>query len=261
MLVAGVDIGAATAKAAIVKDNEMISFTIMPTGADVVKVAKKVLNDAAEKKGLSPKEIDYTVATGYGRISVPFADKAITEISCHARGAHWFIPETKMIIDIGGQDSKAIAVNDKGEVADFVMNDKCAAGTGRFFEVMATVLELSLEEFGLLSLKSKNPCKISSICTIFAESEVISLRAEKKLSEDIIAGLHRSAAKRIVSMASQTGFYNPIVFTGGVAKNIGMRKALEEELQHQMLIPDEPQIAGALGAALFAQEMVMQKKK
>jgi predicted CoA-substrate-specific enzyme activase len=253
MAVAGVDIGAVSAKAVVIADNQIISYSILPTGSDVVKVAKKVLQESLKKAGLKEKDLEHIVATGYGRISVPFADEKMTEISCHAKGASWLIPETRMVIDIGGQDSKAIRVDESGTVTGFAMNDKCAAGTGRFLEVMARALELPIDKFGRLSLKSKNPCSISSICTVFAETEVISLRAEKKAVEDIIAGIHRAVAKRIVSMATPIGIVSPITMTGGVAKNVGQRKALEEELGTKLLIPKEPQIVGALGAALFAQ--------
>jgi predicted CoA-substrate-specific enzyme activase len=254
MAVAGVDIGAIAAKAVILEDNQIRGYAIAPTGYDVAMAAKKVLQESLKKAGLKEKDLEHIVATGYGRISVPFADEKMTEISCHAKGASWLIPETRMVIDIGGQDSKAIRVDESGTVTGFAMNDKCAAGTGRFLEVMARALELPIDKFGRLSLKSKNPCSISSICTVFAETEVISLRAEKKAVEDIIAGIHRAVAKRIVSMATPIGIVSPITMTGGVAKNVGQRKALEEELGVKLIVPKEPQIVGALGAALFAQK-------
>ena len=253
MAVAGVDIGAIAAKAVILEDNHILGYAISPTGSDVVMAANKVLKDSLKKAGLTEKDLEHIVATGYGRISVPFADEKMTEISCHAKGAIWLIPETRMVIDIGGQDSKAIKCDERGNVISFAMNDKCAAGTGRFLEVMARALELPIDKFGRLSLKSKSPCGISSICTVFAESEVISLRAEKKDVEDIIAGIHKAVAKRIVTMATPIGIVSPITMTGGVAKNVGQRKALEEELGTKLIVPKEPQIVGALGAALFAQ--------
>ena len=253
MLVAGIDVGAATAKTVILNERGVIvGSSIAPTGPNVVEIAKKVFRVSLDKAGVSADRVGRIVATGYGRNSVDFADQAVTEITCHAKGAAHVIPETKMIIDIGGQDSKAIRVSEEGTVSDFVMNDKCAAGTGRFFEVMAGVLELSLEELGFVSLTAESVCKISSICTVFAESEVISLRAERQRVEDIIAGIHSSCAKRICAMASQIGITSPVVFTGGVAKNKGMQKALEEEFNTQLIIPEEPQLMGALGAALIA---------
>lgn len=254
MIFAGVDIGSVSAKSVIFSDNQILGYSILPTGRDVEEVAKRVLDESLNAANLKENDIDRIIATGYGRISVSFAHGQMTELSCHARGASWLIPETRMVIDIGGQDSKAIKISEDGNIISFVMNDKCAAGTGRFLEVMAQALEMTLDEFSNLSLKSKNPCEISSICTVFAESEVISLRAEKKPIEDIIAGIHRSAAKRIVAMSTPMGIVKPITMTGGVAKNLGQRKALEQELGTKLMIPKEPQIVGALGAALFAQK-------
>ena len=255
MVVAGIDIGAATAKAVLLNSSGILSKAIFQTGSDVVKIAKKVTQSALTQVHLDWDDLGYVLATGYGRISVSFANTTLTEISCHARGAKWLFPEVEMVIDIGGQDSKAIVVSPKGGVSDFVMNDKCAAGTGRFLEVMANVLEMTLEDFCALALKSRSPCQISSVCTIFAESEVISLRAQRNSVEDIVAGIHKASAKRIGNMASRLGTYSNIVFTGGVAKNKGMKKALENELGVTLIIPEEPQLVGALGAALHALEM------
>ncbi len=249
---AGVDIGSVSAKSVIISDNEILGYSILPTGADVEDVARRVLNESLKKAGLTESDLERIIATGYGRISVPFADDKMTEISCHAKGASWFLPETQTVIDIGGQDSKVIKLGENGTVISFVMNDKCAAGTGRFLEVMSRALELSMDEFANLSLKSLKPCDINSICTVFAESEVISLRAEKKPVQDIIAGIHKSVAKRILAMSTQIGILRPITMTGGVAKNLGQKKALEDTLGFKLLTPKEPQIVGALGAALFA---------
>jgi predicted CoA-substrate-specific enzyme activase len=251
---AGVDIGAATAKAVILNNSKIISYAVMSTGPNVPRIAESVLGKVLEEKGLSKQDLNNIVATGYGRMSVPFLAKSITEIACHAKGAHYILPEIRMVIDIGGQDSKAIRLDEEGNVTDFVMNDKCAAGTGRFLEVIARVLDLKMDELGPISIKSKEPCKISSVCTVFAESEVISLRAVKESTENIIAGIHNAIAKRISSMASKIGFDPPIAFTGGVAKNSGVIKALEVEIGKELFIPEEPQIIGALGAALFARD-------
>jgi len=251
MLVAGVDIGGATAKAVIIKDHKIISYFLSQTGPDVARIAKHVIDEAAKKVFISFDDLEYIGATGYGRISVPFAGKSITEISCHAKGAKWAIPESKMVFDIGGQDSKAILVGEEGIVLDFVMNDKCAAGTGRFLEVISSVLEVPLSELGPVSLRADKPCSISSTCTVFAESEVVSLRAQKEKVENIIAGIHKSIAKRVCGMARRIGLKEPIIFTGGVAKNEGVRLAIEEELGMKLLIPDEPQFIGAIGAGLF----------
>ena len=203
------------------------------------------------------KDIRYVVATGYGRVIVPFAHREITEISCHARGAHYFFPTIRTILDMGGQDCKAIKCDSKGKLIDFVMNDKCAAGTGRFLEVLTErILDLPLEALGSLSLQCKNPCTLSSVCTVFAESEIISLLSENRAKEDIACGIHKAIAKRVISMGT-TGLINysePIVFSGGVARNIGVVKAIEEELGKEVTTPEEPQITAALGAALFAKE-------
>lgn len=248
----GVDIGAVSAKALLMQENIIIAYEVLDTGPNIGKIADKVVKKVLDKASVDFNDLKGIVATGYGRISVPFADKRITEITCHARGVHDLIPEVRTIIDIGGQDSKGMRVDDAGNVVDFVMNDKCAAGTGRFLEVMASALELKVDDLGLISLESENPCQISNVCTVFAESEVISLRAEGKSREDIIAGIHKSIACRIGAMMSQIGKEEPVVLTGGVAKNKGVVKALESELKISIRIPENPQITGALGAALIA---------
>ena len=252
MITAGVDVGAATTKALILKGHEILSFFVIPTRGDVVRAADEATRRVLAIAGLPFENIDRVVSTGYGRNSVPFSHKAITEIACHARGAKFLFSEAKMVMDIGGQDSKAIRLSEDGRVEDFVMNDKCAAGTGRFLEVMAAVLGLRLEALGEISSKSEKPCLISSTCTVFAESEVVSLRAEKKAVEDILAGIHQSIAKRMSSMVIPMGLVQPVVFTGGVAKNSGVIRALEGDLKVKLIVPQEPQIIGALGAALFA---------
>jgi len=252
LIVAGVDIGAATAKAVILRDNEVVSSSIIPTGSSVVRAAEVVTEQALAKSGLSMSELEYIVSTGYGRRAVSFSNKALTEILCHAAGVSWVMPQARTIIDIGGQDSKVIGLDDDGNVTSFVMNDKCAAGTGRFLEVMAGVLNVEIGEMGAIALLGKDPCQVSSTCTVFAESEMVSLRAEGKSREDILAGIHKAMAHRIAIMGRSVGFKPEVVFTGGVAKNVGMRKALEDEIGMEILIPEEPQIMGALGAAISA---------
>ncbi len=262
MVVAGVDIGAATAKAVVLRNNgeEVIkTSSLIHTGRDVLGSGERVLTAALKKAGISFSidKIDYIVATGYGRVSLSCAHKTMTEIACHAKGACTTNPSTRFIIDIGGQDSKAIRVDEKGNVRAFVMNDKCAAGSGRFLEVMAGVLETKIEDFGEISLQGKEPCMMSSVCTIFAESEMVTLRAERKPLEDLVAGIHYSIARRVAKMAAPLGFVDDVVFTGGVAKNAGMKKALEDEIKHKIIIPlEDPQLNGALGAALFAHEIL-----
>ena len=262
MLVAGVDIGAATAKAVILEDGNISGYAVRPTGHNVRSVAKIVTEEALKNTGLpvSMKSLDYVVSTGYGRSTVEFGDKAITEIICHAKGASFVIPSTRFIIDIGGQDSKAMEVDADGNVTNFVMNDKCAAGTGRFLEVMAKVLGVRpIDRMGPIALKSKHPCSISSTCTVFAETEVVVLRAEGKERKDLIAGVHKAVASRVAAMASSLTCAPDAVFTGGVAKNTGVKRYLEEEIGTELLVPDEPQIIGALGAALFALEALARK--
>jgi predicted CoA-substrate-specific enzyme activase len=253
MPVAGIDIGAGTAKAVILDNKEIIAFSIIPVSGDINKAVEGVIAEALNKAELSQRDLCYVVSTGWGRDAVPFANASKTEIICHARGVHFLIPQARTIIDIGAQDSKVIRINSKGKVVDFVMNDKCAAGTGRFLEVMAQVLGLKLEEMGPISLDSKNLCNISSTCTVFAETEVVSLRAQGKAVEDLIAGIHRAIANRVVIMGSGINLEQETVFTGGVAKNIGVQKALEEVGGLKCVVPEEPQVTGALGAALIAQ--------
>jgi predicted CoA-substrate-specific enzyme activase len=256
MLVAGIDVGAATAKAVILGNGEILGYAVRPTGHDVKSVANKVIKEALKKSGISTSvdNLGYVISTGYARESIQFANKTVTEIICHAKGAHFVIPSTRFIIDMGGQDSKAIEVDPDGNVTNFNMNDKCAAGTGRYLEVMAQVLEVeSVAEMGPLSLQSKEPCPISSTCTVFAETEVVVLRAEGKHRKDLIAGVHKAVASRVAAMASSLTVRPDAVFTGGVAKNIGVKMFLEQEVGMELLVPDEPQIIGALGAALLAQ--------
>ena len=256
MKLLGVDIGAVSAKAVLLRDGVILAYEVLDTGSNIERIADKVVKKVLEKARIDFNDLNGIVATGYGRISVPFADKRITEITCHARGVHHLIPEVRTIIDIGGQDSKGIRVDESGNVIDFVMNDKCAAGTGRFLEVMSKALELKIDDMGSISLESKKPCQISSVCTVFAESEVVSLRAEGKAREDIIAGIHKSIASRIGAMISQIGKEEIVVLTGGVAKNKGVVKTMENELKTSVSIPDNPQITGALGAALLARGQI-----
>jgi len=252
MLVAGIDVGAATAKTVIFNESGIFSYAIMPTGFDVVEVSRKVMESALERCGSVMKDLGFIISTGYARNAIPFANKAVTEILCHARGAHFLMPEVRTVIDIGGQDSKVIRVSETGDVLDFVMNDKCAAGTGRFFEVMAGVLQLGIGDMGPMSLKSEKPSRISSTCTVFAETEMVSLRARGEGREDILAGIHKAAASRIVSMGRGVGFRKEVMLSGGVSKNRGIKKFLEEKIGIGIIIPEEPQIVGALGAALLA---------
>jgi (R)-2-hydroxyacyl-CoA dehydratese activating ATPase len=253
-VVAGVDIGAGTSKAVILADHQILSYSVLPTGGDSAETARKTLEEALRKADILFKDLQQIIATGYSRNIVPFANKTMTEIMCHARGANYLIPESRTVIDIGCQDSKAIRINERGRVTNFVMNDKCAAGTGRFIEVIAQSLGLRIEEVGPTALTSKNYCEISSTCTVFAETEIIAQRAQGRSREVLIAGALKSIAKRVGIMASGIGIVEKVAFTGGVAKNIGVKRALDETLGVDMIIPEEPQIIGALGAAIFAND-------
>lgn len=258
MYVAGIDIGSMTSKAVIVSGGRVVAQAITLTGTGGSDVAYRVLEKALEKVGLQRNQITYVVATGYGRISVPFKNRQVTEITCHARGVKHLLPQVGYVIDIGGQDSKVIRLGPQGEVQDFAMNDKCAAGTGRFLAVMAGVLNVSLRDLGPLSEQSTQKVEISSTCTVFAESEVVSRVAEGTPVADIIAGLHRSVAERVYALLRTKMVRSPqvetIALTGGVAKNSGVVKALEEKLGATLAIPPQPQLTGALGAALIADD-------
>jgi len=252
MIVSGLDIGSLSSEAVVLRDGEIMSYSIIPTGADTKRAARTCMAEALEKADVRLEDLSATVATGYGRISIPFATDTFTEITCHARGAHWLFPRTRTVIDMGGQDSKVISIDGKGRVVDFVMNDKCAAGTGRFLEVMADALEVDLMEMGERSLRARGNVIISSMCTVFAESEVISLIAKGCSKDDIIRGLHAAISKRIFTMAGKLRMERPITMTGGVAKNRGIVEALRKVLKAEIHVPEEPQIVGALGAALSA---------
>jgi len=251
MIVAGIDVGSLTAKTVLLDDTKKIlASSIVLTRAKSRQAAQDSLDESLKLAGLKLGDISYTLGTGYGRENVPSPNSTLSEITCHARGAHFLIPEVRTVIDIGGQDSKVISIGDRGNVTDFNMNDKCAAGTGRFLDVMAHALEVDLNDMGKLSLQSKKEVQVSSMCTVFAESEVISLIADNCDITDIIAGIHTSIARRVGSMVTRVGVRDKTVMTGGVAKNIGVVRALEKELVTTITVPEEPQIIGALGAAL-----------
>jgi (R)-2-hydroxyacyl-CoA dehydratese activating ATPase len=251
----GIDIGSITTKAAVMKDGVLIGTHVGFTGYNIGKAWRHVTDELLVELGQKLTAIDKIVSTGYGRAGVETAHKTITEITCHAAGVHFCSPHINSIIDIGGQDSKSILLDDNGRVRDFAMNDKCAAGTGRFLEVMARALQVDLEEFGEISLRAENPGKISSLCTVFAESEVISLISKGELRENIIAGIHESIATRISAMANRVGLRPPLMMTGGVAKNIGVVRALEKKLGMTIEVLESAQVMGAIGAAVLAAEL------
>jgi predicted CoA-substrate-specific enzyme activase len=252
---AGIDVGSTITKV-VIQNEGIIASIIKPTGPEQRRLANKVMEEALNKAGISFQAITYIVATGYGRINVPFADKQFTEITCHAKGISNLFPKAKTIIDIGGQDIKAIKIDATGRTIDFVMNDKCAAGSGRFIEVIADTLGVPLDKVGDLSLQSENPAKISNICTIWAQQEVAASLAEGVPISDLLAGVHQSLADRICRMVNRLRVEEAIVVTGGGGKNRGLLKALSEQLGHKILVPEEPLITGALGAALLGKEIV-----
>jgi predicted CoA-substrate-specific enzyme activase len=253
---AGVDIGSTMTKAVIMSDS-LLASVIGPTGPEHRKLANRVMEKALKKAKLPFEAITYVVATGYGRINVPFADRQITEISCHARGIAQLLPEVRTVIDIGGQDSKGIKL-ENGRAVDFVMNDKCAAGTGRFLEVAAEELGVKLEDMGRLSLEAKNPVRISNTCTVFATHEVTVKLSEGVALPDIIAGLHEAIATRVYAMLRRLKIEREVAVTGGGAKNIGLVKALEAKLGFAVQLPPEPLLTGAIGAALLGRDIVKQ---
>ena len=255
--VAGIDSGSTSTDVVILdQDGKIKSTMIIPTGGGAMMSAEKSLEKAVEKAGIDKDDIVRIVTTGYGRAYIDSGDDSITEITCHAKGAHYLNPNVRTVIDIGGQDIKAISIDENGAVKNFLMNDKCAAGTGRFLEMMARTLGLSLEEMSTKGLEWKKNIVISSMCTVFAESEVVSLVAQNKNVADIIHGLNMSVASKVGALAARLGQNNPgeYMMTGGVAKNKGITNALEEKLGAKLYICDEAQLCGALGAALFAYE-------
>lgn len=256
MRTAGIDIGSSTAKAVILEDRKILAYRIIPTGPDSLETAREVFREVLVGANLRPEDIENVVSTGYGRNLVSFGHKTVTEISCHARGAHWIFPEARTILDMGGQDCKAIACDERGDVVDFRLNDKCAAGTGRFLEIMAETMGLKIEEIGEISLEAENRVKINSVCTVFARSEALRLLRVGLRKKDVLAGLHDSICDRVLLILNSIGIKPDFVVTGGIAKNIGVIKRLEERIGLSIKIPDEPQIVGALGAALFASDIL-----
>lgn len=255
VLFAGIDVGSLSTDVVLLDGKgKSVGHAIVATGASTQKASGEALSRALEIAGGRAADIALTVSTGYGRDRVPFADWKVTEITCHARGARRLFPGAATVLDIGGQDSKVIRLSPNGRVVDFAMNDKCAAGTGRFLEVMARTLEMDLEQLGPRALLSRRSLSVSSMCTVFAESEVVSLIASGTAAEDIAWGVHLAIANRIAALADRVGCEAPAVMTGGVAKNPAARKALEERFGIPLLVPEEPQLAGALGAALIARE-------
>ena len=253
---AGIDSGSTSTDVVILnKEHEIVTTIILPTGAGAAIGAERALSEALKQAGLSREDIDALVTTGYGRTAIKNGDKSITEITCHARGAHFLDPQVRTVIDIGGQDSKVIRLDENGAVVNFVMNDKCAAGTGRFLEMMARTMEMNLDEMSECGLNFKEDITISSMCTVFAESEVVSLIAQNKATDDIVHGLNKAVAVKTAALTRRVGGEEKYVMTGGVSKNKGLVKTLEEKLGTSLVISDKAQLCGALGAALYAADL------
>jgi len=249
----GIDIGSLTVKVVLLDGGlDVVARGVVPAGYGGQEAAEALVTHLLDERDLTLAGVAYTVVTGYGRVRFDAADEEVSEISCHARGAFHLYPTVRTVIDIGGQDSKAIRVNPNGRVVDFAMNDKCAAGTGRFLEVMAAALDVPIEEFGHLALKSEHPVSISSTCTVFAESEAISHIARGAAKQDVAAGLHQAIASRLLGLATRVGLEAEVVLTGGVALNVGVVTSLAEQSAQHITVPSDPQTVGALGSALYA---------
>lgn len=255
----GIDIGSTSSKCVILKNGkEVVAESIVNLGAGT-KGAERAIQQVMEESKLTKENVDVTVSTGYGRNSYEDADKTMSELSCHARGGAFIFEDVRTIIDIGGQDIKVLKLDEKGQLMSFLMNDKCAAGTGRFLEVMAGVLDIQLSAMGDLDKEATEKTPISSTCTVFAESEVISCMAKKIPVPNILRGIHASVATRVAGLAKRGGLVHPIAMTGGVTKNSGIVRALSEELKTDIRISSDSQMAGAIGAALYAYDEYLKK--
>jgi (R)-2-hydroxyacyl-CoA dehydratese activating ATPase len=255
---AGIDVGSTQTKGIIVDEKrEIVARSLTDTGANVTRAGDRCFRQALKESGLKEADVRYVVGTGYGRYKVTFGDAQITEISCHAKGAVRLFPGTHTVIDMGGQDAKGIKVGESGEVKDFVMNDKCAAGTGRFLANSAEAVGLSLDDIGDISLKAKVPVRLTTVCTVFVESDIMSYLAQGKKIEDILGGVHSAIAARTISLVRRVGIEPEVTFTGGVSRNVGMVRALEEKLGLKLNVSPDSHFVGALGASLFALERAL----
>jgi predicted CoA-substrate-specific enzyme activase len=255
---AGVDVGSTQTKAVIINEGrEIVGRALIDTGANVVHAAENAFAEALTNGDIREEEVEYVIGTGYGRYKVTFGNAQVTEISCHGRGAVHMFPNTHTVVDMGGQDTKAISVSTNGEIADFGMNDKCAAGTGRFLGAASTALEIPLGDLGPTSLLGERPVKISTTCTVFAESEVLSWLGKGKKIEDILFGVHKSIAARSIGLLRRVGIEQEVTFTGGVARNVAMVDALEQGLGLKVNVSEDSHYMGALGAALFALDHIL----
>jgi predicted CoA-substrate-specific enzyme activase len=255
---AGIDVGSTQTKGIIIdQERRIVARALGMTGANVTRAGQNCFDEALKLANLKREDVHYIVGTGYGRYKVTFGDAQITEISCHARGAKYLFPNTRTVIDMGGQDAKGIKVGDDGDVKDFVMNDKCAAGTGRFLANAAEALLLGLDDIGEISLKAKNPVRLTTVCTVFVESDIMSYLAQNKKVEDILGGVHSAIAARTISLVRRVGIEPEVTFTGGVSRNVGMVRGLEEKLGIPLNVSPDSHFVGALGASLFALERAL----
>jgi predicted CoA-substrate-specific enzyme activase len=277
VLTMGIDIGSRSSKCVILDDGKLLTYGSIESGPNIVKTAQAVVDAAVHRRTglwgeyripLPDVKVDHLkiedmaciVSTGYGRAIVPFAHKNITEISCHCRGAQWFVPGVSTVLDVGGQDSKGIRIGEKGDVADFAMNDKCAAGTGRFMEIVAEALQVPLSEIGPLSLKSTKFLPFSSTCAAFGRGAAVTMRKEGQSKEDILNGLHEAIAGRVMPLVKKVGIADKFVVSGGIGRNVGLVKKIEARLDGlKVNLPQEPMIVGAVGAALFAFDRAKKK--
>ena len=255
---AGVDVGSTQTKAIIIdEEKEIVGRSLIDTGANVILAAENAYFEALKDGRVREEEVEYVIGTGYGRYRVTFGNTQVTEISCHARGAVHMFPGTRTVVDMGGQDTKAIRIGLSGDIVDFCMNDKCAAGTGRFLGAASTALDISLDRLGPTALEAERPVRISTTCTVFAESEVLSWLGKGKKIEDILMGVHQSIAARSIGLLRRVGIEEEVTFTGGVAKNTGMVHAMEQNMGIRLNVSDESHYMGALGAALFALDHIL----
>lgn len=257
----GIDVGSTQTKAvALDTARAIVARALIDTGANVKRAGQRALDEILKNGNLAREDVKFVVGTGYGRYKIEAGDTQVTEISCHARGAQMLFPNTRTVIDMGGQDTKAIKVSSDGDVLDFCMNDKCAAGTGRFMAGAAEVLGMALDDIGEISLRGTKPIRLTSVCTVFVESDILSHLAQNQKVEDILAGVHEAIASRTIGLVRRVGIDPEITFTGGVARNIGMVKALEAKLGMELNISPEAHYCGAFGAALFAMDHVLANK-
>jgi (R)-2-hydroxyacyl-CoA dehydratese activating ATPase len=274
MLTMGIDVGSRSSKCVILDDGELLTYGTTPTFPNIDKTTQAVVDAAVQRETglwgeyrmplpdvkvdhLTIEDMDYIVSTGYGRAIVSFANRSITEISCHCRGAQWFVPGVSTILDVGGQDSKGIRVDADGQVADFVMNDKCAGGTGRFMEIVAEALNVPLSEIGPLSLQNTKELPFSTTCAAFGRGAAVTMRKQGEAKEDILAGLHEAVARRVTALVNKVGFASEFVISGGIGRNVGLVSRIEQISGLKVTVPQEPMIVGAVGAAMFAHDRAM----